>query len=87
MNIEHHSDSQDPDWAYPLLKILVVGVLFEIGCTAALILFARFRFIPELLRPVVDYFVIGAAISAAWAMCAILWYLRIRRSLIDDQNT
>jgi len=87
MNTEDHSDSEAPDWAYPLLRLLVVGILFEIGCTAVILLFARSGFIADSLEPVVDYFVVGAAISAAWAACAILWYLRIRRRLSGDGNS
>ena len=87
MESNDYESCENLDWAYPLLRLLVIGTLFEIGCTGICVLLARAGFVSESLRPLVEYFVFGAAISAAWSTIAILWYLRIRRNLIDDQGS
>jgi hypothetical protein len=87
MDAEHDSaDSEDPNWAYPLLRMVLTGAFIEIIATTILWALSGIGFVPMLLMPVVDFFVAGAFLTGSWAIGCFLLYLRIRPQLIKDPD-
>ena len=78
--------SEDPNWAYPLLRMVVTAAFIEIICTTMLWVLSRIGFVPMPLMPVVDFFVAGAFLTGSWAIGCFLLYLRIRPQLIKDPD-
>ena len=81
------TESEDPDWAYPLLRIVIAGAFLEITCTTVMAVFLRIGFVPKALEPVIDYFVVGAITTGCCAVCSILLYLWIRPGLNRGPNS
>ena len=75
------------NWAYPLLRMFVVGAILEITCVSLMTVFLRIGLVPKVLEPVVHYFIVGAAITGCWAVCSILLYLWIQPGLRDDSDS
>lgn len=81
------TESEDPNWGYPLLRIGLTGAFVETTCASVLVLLARIGFVPPGLNPIVDFFVAGAAtitIGAAWIFSLYLW---IRPGLYEDPDS
>jgi hypothetical protein len=79
-------ESENPNWAYPLLRIVLTGALIEIICTTILWVLSWIGFVPSPFKPVVDVFVTGAIITGSWATGCFLLYLWIRPQLIKNSN-
>jgi len=87
MDTENDSaESENPNWAYRLLRIVLTGAFIEIICTTMLWVLSRIGFVPTPLKPVVDFLVTGAVITGSWAIGCFLLYLWIRPELIKDCN-
>ena len=87
MDAENDSaDSEDPNWAYPLLRMVLTGAFIEIIATTILWVLSGIGFVPMPLMPVVDFFVAGAFLTGSWAIGCFLLYLRIRPQLIKDPD-
>ena len=78
---------EDPNWAYTLLRNVIVGASIEIMCTIIMVVFSRNGLVPKPLQTVVDYFVVGAVITGCWAIGSFLLYLWIRPGLNGDSNS
>ena len=70
------ADSEDPNWAYPLLRMVLTGAFIEIIATTILWVLSGIGFVPIPLMPVVDSFVTGAFLTGVWAIGCFLLYLR-----------
>ena len=79
--------SEDPNWAYSLLRIVLVGSSIEIMCMVIMVVFSRNGLVPKPLQTVVDYFVVGAVVTEFWAIGSFLLYLCIRPGLNGDSNS
>lgn len=87
MDAENTSaDSEDPNWTYPLLRMVLTGASIEIIATTILWVVSGIGFVPMPLMPVVDFFVAGALLTGSWAIGCVLLYLRIRPQLIKDPD-
>lgn len=87
MDAENDSvESENPNWAYPLLRLVITGTFIEIIATTIFWGLLEIGFVPTPLKPVVDFFVTGAFITGSWAIVCFLLYLRIRRQPIKDPN-
>ena len=83
MDAENDSaDSENSNWAYPLLRMALTGEFFEIIAATILWVLSGIGFVPMPLMPVVDFFVAGAFITGSWAIGCFLLYLRIRPQLV-----
>ena len=80
-------DSEEPNWAYCLLRITLFGASTEIMCTIMLFVFSRNGLVPEPLQTIVDYLVVGAVISGCWAIGTFLLYLWIRPAVHGGSNS
>jgi len=80
------ADPEDPNWAYPLLRMVLTGAVIEIIATTILWVLSGIGFVPMPLMPVVDFFVAGAFLTGFWAIGCFLLYLRIRPQLIKDPD-
>jgi hypothetical protein len=87
MNAENDSaDSEDPNWAYPLLRTVLTGAFIEIIAATILRVLSGIGFVPMPLMPVVGFFVAGAFLTGSWAIGCFLLYVRIRPQLIKDPD-
>ena len=87
MDTEKDERRESPaNWAYPLLRLVLVGATLEITGVSIMTVFLRNDLVPQSLEAVVDYFIVGAAITGCWAVCSILLYLWIRPGLSQDSD-
>lgn len=87
MDTENDSeDSENPNWAYPMLQMVISGAFVEIIATTILWVLSGIGFVPTLLKPVVNFFGTGAFITGSCAIGCFLLYLRIRPQLTKDPN-
>lgn len=75
-----------PNWAYPLLRIVVVGAVLEITCVSVMTVYLWLGLVPRVLEPVVHCFIFGAAVAGCWAICSLFLYLCFRPGLSQESD-